>query len=116
LAATGKASLISPLSLGIIAGLLLGKQAGILAAVFLAERAGIARLPQGATRRQIYGVALLCGIGFTMSLFIGLLAFPDAERQAVTKLAVLAGSLLSALAGSAVLLTGQKTLSKRSRT
>jgi NhaA family Na+:H+ antiporter len=106
LAATGLASLVSPLSLGIIGGLVLGKQIGILAAVALAQWAGIAALPAGASRRQIYGVALLCGIGFTMSLFIGLLAFSDAERESATKLAVLAGSLLSALAGCAVLLAG----------
>jgi NhaA family Na+:H+ antiporter len=107
LAATGVASLISPLSLGVIGGLFLGKQTGILASVFLAKRAGIAALPAGANWRQIYGVALLCGIGFTMSLFIGLLAFSDPEREAATKLAVLVGSLLSALAGAAVLLTGR---------
>jgi NhaA family Na+:H+ antiporter len=64
-------------------------------------------LPAGATRRQTYGVALLCGIGFTISLFIGLLAFSDAERESATKLAVMVGSLLSALAGGAVLLTGR---------
>lgn len=107
LAATGVGSLVSPLSLGIVGGLFLGKQTGILASVFLAKRAGIAALPAGATRRQIYGVALLCGIGFTMSLFIGLLAFSDVERESATKLAVMVGSLLSALAGGAVLLTGR---------
>ena len=106
LAATGVASLISPLSLGVVGGLFLGKQTGIIASVFLAKRAGIAALPAGANWRQIYGVAVLCGIGFTMSLFIGLLAFSDPEREAATKFAVLAGSLLSALAGAAVLLAG----------
>jgi Na+:H+ antiporter, NhaA family len=107
LAATGVASLVSPLSLGVVGGLFLGKQTGILASVFLAKRAGIAALPAGAMRRQTYGVALLCGIGFTMSLFIGLLAFSDAERESATKLAVMVGSFLSALAGGAVLLTGR---------
>ena len=96
--------LLAPLPLGIVLGLFLGKQAGILGSVWLARRAGLAELPPQATWRDLYGVALLCGIGFTMSLFIGLLAFADAEREAVTKLAVLAGSLLSALAGAAVLL------------
>ncbi len=96
--------LLAPLSLGIIAGLFFGKQVGIMIAVFAASRMGLARLPEGASWRAIYGVALLCGIGFTMSLFIGLLAFADDERVAVTKLAVLAGSLLSAFAGAAVLI------------
>ena len=106
LAATGHASLLSPLSLGIILGLFLGKQVGIVASVYLAKKTGLASLPMGASWREVYGVAILCGIGFTMSLFIGLLAFSDPEQEAVTKLAVLAGSLLSALAGTVVLLTG----------
>jgi NhaA family Na+:H+ antiporter len=105
IASTGHMSLVSPLGLGIIGGLFLGKQAGILASVYLAKHAGIAALPAGVSWRQIYGVALLCGIGFTMSLFIGLLAFTDPEKDAVLKLAVLVGSLLSALAGALVLLT-----------
>ena len=73
--------------------------------MYLAKHAGIAALPAGVSWRQIYGVALLCGIGFTMSFFIGLLAFTDPEKEAVLKLAVLVGSLLSALAGALVLLT-----------
>jgi Na+:H+ antiporter, NhaA family len=96
--------LLAPLSLGIVAGLFFGKQVGIMAAVYAASRTGLARLPVGASWRAIYGVALLCGIGFTMSLFIGLLAFTDGEREVATKIAVLTGSLLSALAGVAVLL------------
>ena len=95
--------LLAPLSLGIIAGLFLGKQIGIMAAVFAATRTGLARLPVGVSWRAIYGVAILCGIGFTMSLFIGLLAFSAPEREVATKIAVLAGSVLSALAGVAVL-------------
>jgi NhaA family Na+:H+ antiporter len=104
LADTGQQSLMSPLSIGIIGGLLIGKQLGILLFVFLANRLGFANLPSGASWWQIYGVAILCGIGFTMSLFIGLLAFDDAEREAVVKLSVLVGSLMSALVGTAVLL------------
>ena len=98
-------SLLSPLGLGIVGGLFLGKQIGILSAVYLAKKARIAALPAGASWRQIYGVAVLCGIGFTMSLFIGLLAFTDPETESVLKLSVLVGSLLSALAGALVLLT-----------
>jgi Na+:H+ antiporter, NhaA family len=102
---SGEMSLLSPLGLGIVGGLFLGKQIGILSAVYLAKKARIAALPAGASWRQIYGVAVLCGIGFTMSLFIGLLAFPAPETEAVLKLSVLVGSLLSALAGALVLLT-----------
>jgi len=110
LGAAGYASLLSPLSLGISLGLFLGKQIGIFASVFIAKKTGLAALPMGASWRQIYGIATLCGIGFTMSLFIGLLAFSDAERVSVTKLAVLAGSLLSALAGTVVLLLGSSSV------
>ena len=95
--------LVEPLSLGIVLGLFLGKQLGIMASVAIANSAGIVRLPADATWREIYGVAILCGIGFTMSLFIGLLAFDDERHIATTKLAVLIGSLLSALAGAALL-------------
>ena len=96
---------LAPLSLGIAAGLFFGKQIGIMVSVFIASSTGLAQLPAGASWREIYGVALLCGIGFTMSLFIGLLAFADAEHEAMIKIAVLAGSLLSAVAGAAILLT-----------
>lgn len=108
LAGASMESLLAPLSLGIAAGLFLGKQIGIMSSVFIASRTGLAQLPAGASWREIYGVALLCGIGFTMSLFIGLLAFADAEHEAMTKLAVLAGSLLSAFAGGVVLLQGKR--------
>jgi NhaA family Na+:H+ antiporter len=113
IASTGHMSLLSPLGLGIIGGLFLGKQIGVLAAVFLAKQAKVGALPAGASWRQIYGVAALCGIGFTMSLFIGLLAFDDPAKEAVLKLAVLAGSLLSALAGALILLTTDHAKAKR---
>jgi NhaA family Na+:H+ antiporter len=96
--------LFTPLSLGIAAGLFLGKQAGIMTAVVAMRWTGLAGLPEGVSWRAAYGVAVLCGIGFTMSLFIGLLAFSDPEREVATKVAVLVGSLLSALTGVAVLL------------
>lgn len=104
LAGASMESLLAPLSLGIAAGLFFGKQIGIMASIVIATRTGIAHLPAGASWRQMYGVALLCGIGFTMSLFIGLLAFADAEHESMVKLAVLAGSLLSAFAGAAILI------------
>jgi NhaA family Na+:H+ antiporter len=113
ISSTGHMSLISPLGMGIIAGLFLGKQFGVLAAVYLAKQAGIGVLPKGATWRQIYGVAVLCGIGFTMSLFIGLLAFDDPAKEVVLKLSVLAGSLLSALVGALILLTAGPAETKR---
>lgn len=112
IASTDHMSLISPLGLGIVGGLFVGKQLGVLAAVFLARQAKVGALPAGASWRHIYGVAALCGIGFTMSLFIGLLAFTDPEKEAVLKLAVLVGSLLSALAGALILLTTGSPKSK----
>jgi Na+:H+ antiporter, NhaA family len=96
--------LVAPLSLGIALGLFLGKQLGIMTFMFAAYRAGIVHLPAESTWRELYGVAILCGIGFTMSLFIGLLAFEDADHIAMTKLAVLCGSIISAIVGAAVLL------------
>jgi NhaA family Na+:H+ antiporter len=104
LAGLGLAQLLAPLPLGIAAGLFLGKQAGIFAAVKLSVRLGIAGRPRGATWLQVYGVALMCGIGFTMSLFIGALAFPGhPELAEQAKLGILVGSLLSAIAGYLVL-------------
>jgi NhaA family Na+:H+ antiporter len=97
-------SLLEPLPLAIILGLFLGKQVGVLGAVWLATRTGLARLPQGARLEDIYAVAVLAGIGFTMSLFIGFLAFDDPARQEQVRFGVIAGSVLSAVWG-AVLLT-----------
>ncbi|NIX75139.1 Na+/H+ antiporter NhaA [Microvirga sp. c23x22] len=97
-------SLLSPLPLGIALGLFIGKQAGVFAFMMLAIRLNLADVPSGASKLQCYGVALLCGIGFTMSLFIGALAFPDRpELTDATKIGVLAGSLLSACAGWLIL-------------
>jgi len=104
LAGLGPESLLAPLPLGIAAGLFLGKQLGIFGAIWLAVRFGFAPRPAGASWPQLYGIALLCGIGFTMSLFIGALAFPGRpELIEEAKLGVLAGSLLSALAGGLLL-------------
>ncbi|MFM9937965.1 MAG: Na+/H+ antiporter NhaA [Hyphomicrobiaceae bacterium] len=99
------ADLFAPIPLGIAAGLFVGKQVGIFGFTWLAVRMGLASMPTGATWRHVYGVALLGGIGFTMSLFIGTLAFPDGGQAAHVRLGVLVGSILSALAGAAVLMT-----------
>jgi NhaA family Na+:H+ antiporter len=100
----GAETLLHPLVVGIAAGLFVGKQAGVLGAIWLAERLGFAKRPGGAGWMQVYGVALLAGIGFTMSLFIGQLAFPeDPVLAEEVKLGVLGGSIASALIGYCVL-------------
>jgi NhaA family Na+:H+ antiporter len=98
-------SLLHPVPLGIAAGLFLGNQIGVFGLSWLAVRAGIARLPQGAGWLQLYGVAALCGIGFTMSLFISSLAFePGGPGFAVDdRLGILVGSVASALLGYVIL-------------
>ncbi len=94
----------NPLPLGVALGLFLGKQIGIAGAVALAAWLGFASPPQGASWRQVWGVTLLCGIGFTMSLFIAELAFPGQPGLIEeARLGVMLGSALSALAGFAVL-------------
>ncbi len=96
-------SLVERVPLGIVAGLFIGKQVGIMLGAGLLIALGFAAMPAGATWRRLYGVAILGGIGFTMSLFIGTLAFGDAVHQSQVRLGVLMGSLLSALVGYAVL-------------
>ncbi|MGI4793309.1 MAG: Na+/H+ antiporter NhaA [Janthinobacterium lividum] len=91
------------LALGTAAGLVFGKQFGVFGAVTLAARLKLAVLPAGVTRAQLYGGCILCGIGFTMSLFIGDLAFRATPRGDEVKLAVFVGSLVSAMAGLIVL-------------
>jgi NhaA family Na+:H+ antiporter len=105
----GPSSFADPVLLGIAVGLVAGKQLGVFGAIIAAWRLGLARPPGQLRPVQLYGAALLCGIGFTMSLFIGDLAFRGQGRQAEVKLAVFLGSLVSALAGLAVLaLTGRR--------
>ena len=86
-----------PLTLGIIAGLFLGKQLGVFGMLFLAIKSGLCPKPDGAGWLQLYAVSILCGVGFTMSLFIGGLAFTDVELQAEVRLGVIVGSVVSAL-------------------
>jgi NhaA family Na+:H+ antiporter len=103
LAGLGLAILVQPVTLGVAAGLFLGKQIGIFGITWAAVRLGWAQLPPQISWRALYGVSLLCGIGFTISLFIGALAFGDPQLQDAAKLGVLAGSLVSGLAGMLVL-------------
>ncbi|MEO5586842.1 MAG: Na+/H+ antiporter NhaA, partial [Novosphingobium sp.] len=94
------ADVFAAVPLGIALGLFLGKQVGIFGAVSLLVGLGLADRPRDASWLQIYGIALLCGIGFTMSLFIGGLAFGDGSHQNdAAKLGILLGSIASAIAG-----------------
>ena len=103
LAGVSFAHLLQPIPLGIMLGLLIGKPVGIFGAAWVAVRSGVCRMPEGATWGQVLGVAMLGGIGFTMSLFIGMLAFPDPSHAAAIRIGVLGGSVLSAVFGYAVL-------------
>ncbi|BCH20828.1 Na+/H+ antiporter NhaA [Mesorhizobium sp. L-8-3] len=97
------AVLAEPLALGVAGGLVVGKLVGVFGSVFLVVRSGLASLPAAASWGQVFGVALLCGIGFTMSLFIGSLAFEDEALRDRVKFGILAGSMVAGLAGYAVL-------------
>ena len=88
-----------PVALGIILGLFIGKQLGVFTACWLAVRSGIAQLPAGSTWATLHGVAIVTGIGFTMSLFVGSLAFGSNEYDTAVRLGVLTGSTLSAIVG-----------------
>ena len=107
LAALSPAILLEPVPLGIAAGLFLGKQAGIMLAVGVPIALGWVAMPAGASWRGLYGVSILAGIGFTMSLFIGSLAFADPAHETQVRVGVLAGSLLSAVVGYLVLRLGK---------
>ena len=105
LAGLSAAALFEPLTLGVAAGLVAGKLVGVFGSSALAIRLGFADLPVNAGWLHMIGISLLCGIGFTMSLFIGLLAFAsNVELQDAVKVGILAGSLIAALLGAAVLL------------
>jgi Na+:H+ antiporter, NhaA family len=89
---------------GIIAGLAIGKPVGIMLVVLTLVQTGLAKLPEGASLRDMVGVSCLAGIGFTMSLFIGSLAFPTSDLEAQVRVGVIAGSLISIVLGLAILL------------
>ncbi len=97
-------SLSEPLALGISAGLVLGKPIGIMLATAAVVLLGFATLPAGTTWRQMAGTACLAGIGFTMSLFIGMLAFHEASQVASVRIGVITGSIVATALGLAILL------------
>ena len=92
-------TLLKPIPLGVMSGLFLGKQIGVFLTTYVLIKTGYARLPSGASWIQMYGVAILTGIGFTMSLFIGNLAFESEIFISQMKIGVLVGSFLSAVLG-----------------
>jgi Na+:H+ antiporter, NhaA family len=101
------ADILKPLPLGIALALFFGKQIGIFGITFALIKSGLVKMPQGATWLHLYGVSVLAGIGFTMSLFIGILAFPEAMQNAV-KIGVIGGSLLSTVWGAVILWVAHK--------
>lgn len=109
LAGISPATLFASVPLGIAAGLVVGKAVGVYGTARLLIRSGLAEAPAGASRRQFFGVCVLCGIGFTMSLFIGALAFQglDPAYETELKLGVLCGSLLAGALGTWILLSGK---------
>jgi Na+:H+ antiporter, NhaA family len=110
LAGASLATLLEPVTLGITLGLVLGKAIGVFGTSWLMLRSGLGAAPAGASTLQLFGVCVLCGIGFTMSLFIGGLAFDGlgAVYETKLKLGVLAGSLIAALAGVAILVAAAR--------
>jgi len=102
-------TLFEGVSLGIMLGLVAGKTIGIYGSCWLMFRLGLAQLPAGANRRQFLGICTLCGIGFTMSLFIGGLAFEGLADDYGThlRLGVLGGSLIAGTLGTIILMSGR---------
>ncbi len=113
LAHVGLGAFVDPLTLGVGIGLVAGKLIGVFGSAAIVIRLGFADLPSGATWLQLFGTALLCGIGFTMSLFIGLLAFAgDPSLQEEVKLGILCGSGVAAVLGTLVLLTASRSTTR----
>ena len=102
----------APVGLGVVVGLVVGKQAGITLASWIVIPTGLADLPENVTWRQICGAAILAGIGFTMSLFVADLAITNERSLASAKVGVLAGSAICAALGYAVLRTGLRKSAK----
>jgi NhaA family Na+:H+ antiporter len=102
------AEITGAIPLGIVLGLVIGKQIGIVGFSWLAVRLGWCDLPQGINWKLVHGASALAGIGFTMSIFIATLAFPDPDLIEVAKMGVLVASLFSALLGTGVLLAATR--------
>ena len=100
--------LFTPVPLGICLGLFVGKQLGVFAFAYGAIKFGIAEKPEGASWTSFYATGVLTGIGFTMSLFVGNLAFPNSDIIDGVKIGVLLGSLLSTLLGYGLLMSCTK--------
>lgn len=106
-------SFLQPVTLGIIVALVFGKQIGIFTSIFVLVKLGWVKKPEGANWLQIYGLSVLCGIGFTMSLFIGGLALSDVAMQASVRLGVLTGSVISAVAALLIFHLAEKRSAAR---
>jgi NhaA family Na+:H+ antiporter len=105
----GLAAFLQPIGIGIAGGLFIGKQLGVMLVAVLGAALGLFKLPERVTWAQMYGASVLTGIGFTMSLFIGTLAFSGPEAAAPLRLGVLTGSILSAVLGYVVLRLAPRT-------
>ena len=100
--------LFHPVVLGVSLGLILGKQFGIFSAVFVLVKSKIIKMPTNTTWPEVYGTAIVCGIGFTMSLFVATLAFPPGVNQEMAKIGIFIGSIISGLLGAIVLILAYK--------
>ena len=96
------------IGLGILAGLIIGKPVGIVSGALVAVKTGIARLPQAVNWRSLLGYAFLAGIGFTMSLFVAMLAFADTALVDAAKRGIIVGSLFAGVAGAVILKIGSR--------
>ena len=106
------ASFLEPVTMGIALGLIIGKQIGVFLPLWLCIKSGIAQMPTNASWVQLYAVSILCGIGFTMSLFIGGLAFELSDFKAPVRLGVLTGSIVCAVLGYALLRFSPENLAR----
>ena len=107
--------LFHPVVLGVSLGLILGKQLGIFSAVYVLVQSKIIKMPTNTTWPEIYGTAIVCGIGFTMSLFVATLAFPPGVTQEMSKIGIFIGSIISGLLGAIVLIVAYKIRSIKNK-